>query len=145
MGNEIKADLQRSTSVDSNTEAPLGGAGARSRTGTPSITGACATPCRLPRRPCPKATAKPARKPRAKAADKADAVAAVAVTAESRSVLLPRQRRPAKCSCSTCQAARQQDGRRQAGSRRDSPRRRSRRRRKRKMRQAVISGTSRSR
>ncbi|WP_283194721.1 Sec-independent protein translocase protein TatB [Rhizobium sp. AN80A] len=83
MGNEIKADLQRSTSVDSNTEAPLGlmPAPEVAPTGTPSVMPA-PTPVPAASAAVPEATAKPARKPRAKAADKADAVAAVAVTAE---------------------------------------------------------------
>ncbi len=82
MGNEIKADLQRSTTVDSKTEAPLGlmPAPEVAPTETPAVMPA-PTPVPAASAAVPEAAAaKPARKPRAKAADKADAVAAVAVT-----------------------------------------------------------------
>ncbi len=82
MGNEIKADLQKATVVDNKTEAPLGLMPA------PEVAPAAAPSVMAAPTPEPAAAAvlpgdekpKAPRKPRVKAADKADAVAAVAVT-----------------------------------------------------------------
>jgi sec-independent protein translocase protein TatB len=78
MGNEIKADLQRSTSVDNKAEVPgLMPAPEVAPTEAPVVMPA-PTPVPATSAAVPSSEAKPARKPRAKVAAKSDAVAAVA-------------------------------------------------------------------
>jgi sec-independent protein translocase protein TatB len=87
MGNDIKADLQRSTSVETKTEVPPAvmeaPVPAMSLSETPPVmaspTPEPAVSAVMPGTPVAE-KAKAVRKPRAKAADKADAVAAIAVT-----------------------------------------------------------------
>jgi sec-independent protein translocase protein TatB len=107
MGNEIKADLQRSTTVDSKTEAPLGlmPAPEVAPTETPAVMPA-PTPVPAASASVPEAAAaKPARKPRAKAADKADAVAAVAVTPAEKPKRAAAKAAPAPASAAPAKAA----------------------------------------
>ncbi len=107
MGNEIKADLQRSTTVDSKTEAPLGlmPAPEVAPTETPAVMPA-PTPVPAASAAVPEAAAaKPARKPRAKAADKADAVAAVAVTPAEKPKRAAAKAAPAPASAAPAKAA----------------------------------------
>jgi sec-independent protein translocase protein TatB len=104
MGNDIKADLQRSTSVETKTEVPPAvmeaPVPAMSLSETPPVmaspTPEPAVSAVMPGTPrCEKAKA--VRKPRAKAADKADAVAAIAVPRhrpKNPSALQPSLRRP---------------------------------------------------
>ncbi|MBO9123674.1 MULTISPECIES: Sec-independent protein translocase protein TatB [unclassified Rhizobium] len=107
MGNEIKADLQRSTTVDSKTEAPLGlmPAPEVAPTETPAVMPA-PTPVPAASAAVPEAAAaKPARKPRAKAADKADAVAAAAVTPAEKPKRAAAKAAPAPASAAPAKAA----------------------------------------